>query len=250
MSRMLLRDDQWARIERLLPGRTGGGGRAGGNDRLFIDAVLWIARTGSPWRDLPVEFGYWNTVYTRFARWSERDCWQSIFSVLREEADFEEVYLDSTVVRAHQHAAGAAKKKGEQALGRSRGGLTTKIDVCVEGLAEEARFLLTGGHCHDVTQAEALLKDLQPGAVLADKAYDANALIARIQERNAKVVIPSKSNRKEPREIDAFQYRNRNVIERFFARIKQFRRIATRYDKLASRFASFFAIVASFEWLK
>ena len=73
--------------------------------------MIWIARTGSPWRDLPVEFGPWNSVYIRFARWSDKNVWQNIFAVLREDADFEEVYLDSTVVRAHQHAAGAAKKR-------------------------------------------------------------------------------------------------------------------------------------------
>lgn len=144
----------------------------------------------------------------------------------------------------------ALLKKGEQALGRSRGGVTTKIHVCVEGLGQAFHFILTGGECHDVTQAEALIRDIYPDAVLADKAYDADALIFNIADKNAKVVIPPKSNRKEQRKFDKQQYRNRNVIERFFARIKQFRRIATRYDKLASRFKSFFALVASIEWLK
>lgn len=88
------------------------------------------------------------------------------------------------------------------------------------------------------------------GAVLADKDYDVNALVASIVERRVKAVIPPKSNRKEASDFDVFQYRNRNVIEHFFARIKQFRRIATRYDKLASRFSSFVALVAAFEWLK
>lgn len=111
---MLLRDDQWKRIEPLLQGKAGDRGRSGANNRLFIEAVLWIARTGSPWRDLPSEFGAWNSVYVRCARWSDKDVWQGIFAVLREEADFEEVYLDSTIVRAHQHAAGAAKRKASK----------------------------------------------------------------------------------------------------------------------------------------
>ncbi len=101
-----------------------------------------------------------------------------------------------------------------------------------------------------MTQAEALIRDIYPEAVLAGKAYDAEGLIFRIAEKNAKVVIPPKSNRIVQRKFDKQQYRNRNVIERFFARIKQFRRIATRYDKLASRFKSFFALVASIEWLR
>jgi transposase len=114
MLRMLLRDDQWERIEPLMQGKAGDRGRRGADNRLFVEAVLWIARTGSPWRDLPEQFGPWNSVYVRFGRWSDKNVWQNIFQVLREDADFEEVYLDSTIVRAHQHAAGAAKKKGSK----------------------------------------------------------------------------------------------------------------------------------------
>ena len=108
---MMLRDDQWARIEELVPGKVGDRGRTGVDNRLFVEAVLWIAKTGSPWRDLPTEFGPWNSVYVRLARWSDKQVWHKIFVVLREDADFEEVFLDSTIVRAHQHAAGAAKKR-------------------------------------------------------------------------------------------------------------------------------------------
>lgn len=116
MLRMVLRDDQWERIEKIISEKKGERGRPIISSRSFIEAVIWIARTGSPWRDLPEEFGPWNTAYVRFARWSDKNVWQNIFAVLREDADFEEVYLDSTVVRAHQHAAGAAKKKGSKLL--------------------------------------------------------------------------------------------------------------------------------------
>ena len=103
---------------------------------------------------------------------------------------------------------------------------------------------------HNVAQAQALLETVVPAAVLADKAYDANALLACIANKQAKAVIPPKTTRKLQRQFDRHQYRNRNVIERFFARIKQFRRVATRYDKLASRFASFVALTASLLWLQ
>ena len=103
---------------------------------------------------------------------------------------------------------------------------------------------------HDSTQAEILLEEMKPQAVLADKAYDTNALLDCIAGKNAKAVIPPKANRREQREFDKHQYRNRNLIERYFAHIKQFRRVATRYDKLASRFASFVALAASVLWLK
>lgn len=107
---MWMRDDQFERIALLLPGKAGDPGRTAEDNRQFVEAVLWIARTGSPWRDLPDEFGKWNSVYQRFSRWSERGIWQKVFAQLAKDADFEEVFIDSTIVRAHQHAAGAPKK--------------------------------------------------------------------------------------------------------------------------------------------
>ena len=128
--------------------------------------------------------------------------------------------------------------------------MTTKIHACVEGLGQLVTCILTAGQVHDVTQASALLAGIEPKAVLADKAYDSAALLLCIAEKQAKAVIPSKSNRKVRHAFDRHHYRNRNVIERFFARLKQFRRVATRYDKLASRFMSFVLLAASMLWLK
>jgi len=110
MARRLLRDDQFQRIAAMLPGKASDCGVTAKDNRLFVEAVLWVARTGSPWRDLPDVFGPWNSVYKRFARWSDRGVWHRVFAELAKDADFEEVFLDSTIVRAHQHAAGAPKK--------------------------------------------------------------------------------------------------------------------------------------------
>ncbi|MGH8258143.1 MAG: IS5 family transposase [Steroidobacteraceae bacterium] len=110
-------------------------------------------RTGAPWRDLPEHFGRWNSVYQRFARWSRSRVWQAVFMELSKDSEFAgRVYLDSTIVRAHQHAAGL-EKNGPQALGRSRGGLTSKIHALVEGMGQLMRFAITGGEIHDITQA-------------------------------------------------------------------------------------------------
>jgi transposase len=102
-----LTDAQWRRIARLVPGKEGDKGRHGEDNRLFVDAVLWIARAGAPWRDLPQEFGNWNSVFQRFRRWAKKGVWQRIFNALLENPDFEYLIIDSTIVRAHQHAAGA-----------------------------------------------------------------------------------------------------------------------------------------------
>ena len=110
MIRFALRDDQWARIEGMLPGKKGDPGGTARDNRLFVEAVLWISRTGALWRDLPERLGNWNSAYQRFARWSRQGVWHRIFAKMAGDADFEEVFIDSTIVRAHQHAAGAAKK--------------------------------------------------------------------------------------------------------------------------------------------
>jgi putative transposase len=111
-----LTDAQWRRIERLVPGKEGDRGRHGEDNRLFVDAVLWLARAGAPWRDLPTEFGKWNSVFQRFRRWAKKGVWERIFNVLLENPDFEYLIIDSTLVRAHQHSAGA---KGGAKMRRS-----------------------------------------------------------------------------------------------------------------------------------
>jgi len=111
-----LSDAQWRRIERLVPGKEGDKGRHGEDNRLFIDAVVWLARAGAPWRDLPDEFGKWNSVFQRFRRWAKKGAWERIFNALLEDPDFEYLIIDSTIVRAHQHAAGA---KGGAKMRRS-----------------------------------------------------------------------------------------------------------------------------------
>jgi transposase len=116
MARLNLRDDQWERIAHLLPGKPGDRGRSAADNRMFVEAVLWLARAGAPWRDLPEEFGPWNSVYKRFARWQKHGVWQCVFAELAGDADCEEVFIDSTVIRVHQHAAGAQKKKGHKRL--------------------------------------------------------------------------------------------------------------------------------------
>lgn len=108
--RYALRDDQWARIEPLLPGREGHVGGTARDNRLFVEAVLYRYRAGIPWRDLPERFGPWKAVHTRFSRWAASGVWGRVFDALNADADDEYAMLDATIVRAHQHSAGARKK--------------------------------------------------------------------------------------------------------------------------------------------
>lgn len=110
MDRKMLRDDQWARIEQLLPGKASDPGCTAKDNRLFVEAILWILRTGSPWRDSPREFGKWHSTYMSFARWRDSGVWERVADVLGSDADMEHLFIDSTIVRAHQHSAGAQKK--------------------------------------------------------------------------------------------------------------------------------------------
>jgi len=111
--RYALRDDPWERIEGLLPGRKETVGVTAKDNRLFVEAVLYRYRAGIPWRDLPERFGHWSVVHTRFSRWAESGVWKHVFKVLAADADHEYAMLDSTIVRAHQHSAGAQKKRAK-----------------------------------------------------------------------------------------------------------------------------------------
>src|SRR6266481_522435 len=134
------------------------------------------------------------------------------------------------------HHCPGAKKDGEQAIGRSRGGLTTKIHALVDALGNPVELMLTPGQAHDLTCAESMLEGANPDALLGDKAYDADSLIDTLAQRGITPVIPPKANRKVPRACDFALYCERNLIERFFNKLKHFRAIATRYDKLAKIF--------------
>ena len=107
MNRELLNDVQWERIAPLLPGKPGDPGRSGEDNRLFVEAVLWLVRTGAPWRDLPAHFGKWGSVWKRFRRWAQKGVFERVFNELSGDPDFEYALIDGTIVKVHRHGAGA-----------------------------------------------------------------------------------------------------------------------------------------------
>jgi transposase len=241
-----LSEEQWSRIKDLLPGRKESVGRTAGDNRTFVNGVLWVLRSGARWSDLPERYGKYKTVHKRFTRWAATRVWEQIFRTLTKDADHQPLMIDSTIVRAHQQAATGRKKEGsDQALGRSRGGLTTKIHLLCDGLGQPVDFLITAGQVADCTQALSLLGQRQPRAVLADKGYDADSIVEHIKAAGATPVIPPTANRKVLRPYHKTLYKQRNRIERCFSQLKHFRRIATRFEKNKCNFHSLVALACS-----
>jgi transposase len=143
-----------------------------------------------------------------------------------------------------------AKKEGEQSLGRSRGGFSTKIHLATDALGNALRFLLTGGERNDITQAEALVKDLAAEHVIADKGYDSEAFVLHLKGRQTAAVIPSRAGHKVQREIDTHLYKERHLIENQIGKLKQFRRVFSRFDKLAKNYLSFIHFASTLIWLR
>ena len=217
----------------------------------FMEAVYWIMRTGAQWRELPNEYGNWNTVFQRFNAWSKKNIWGDLHAFCIEDPDLESVMIDATIVRAHPCASGY--KKGQQdlqGLGRSKGGFTSKIHAKVDALGNPLQFINTPGQTSDITQAAALTHDVKNCYVLADKGYDSDGLRSKLEQKGCTTVIPGRSNRIVPVEYDEHIYKERHLVECFFSKMKQFRRVFSRFDKSMRNFMSFLSFVGACLWLR
>jgi transposase len=219
--------------------------------RLFIEAVCYACRSGCQWRFLPTYYGNWRAIHKRFMQWSKRGLWKQLFEYAKIDPDNEYTMIDATIVRAHPCAAGYGKNSQEhEALGRSRGGFTTKIHATVDGLGNPLNIILTPGQHSDISQAKALSENITDTAVIADKAYDCDDYIAYLTNRNCDAVIPPKSNRLNPRDYDKDIYKERHAIECFFNKIKHFRRVFSRFEKTAQSFLSIVYFVGALIWFR
>ena len=144
------------------------------------------------------------------------------------------------------------KKGGQdaQALGRSRGGFSSKIHIGVDALGNPLRFILTGGQRHDCTQAKALIDDFSFERLLADKSYDSDDILQLVDEKEAEAVIPPRASRIEQREYDKHWYKERHLVECFINKIKHYRRIFSRFEKLADRYLGFLSFAGTLIWLR
>ncbi|WP_442966770.1 IS5 family transposase [Rhizobium sp. C1] len=218
------------------------------DDRRVISGIIHVLQSGCRWQDCPSQYGPPTTIYNRFHRWSGRRVWHRILAALVAMDGREFQAIDSTTAKAHR-SAGGGKGADAQAIGRSRGGRTTKIHAVVDAKGRPLAFEITPGQLGDVRAALALIAPLPPAKHLAaDAAYDSNGLRQFLTERGTLPVIPNNPTRRRFHPFDKLAYKARNIIERMFCRLKDWRRIATRYDKLAANFSSAVAIAAVIIW--
>ncbi|MFC9285831.1 IS5 family transposase [Streptomyces sp. NPDC057052] len=278
-----LTDQEWKLLAPLIPRAATGRPRV--SDRQVVNGMVYKIRTGISWRDLPERYGPWQTVYTRFRRYALDGVFTRALQQIQAHADAVGdidwlVQIDSTIVRAHQHAAATGRKGGpagdepdDHALGRSRGGLTTKIHLACDGKGRPLAVLVTPGQRHDSICARPLLERIRvprtgpgrprrrPDQVIADKAYSSRGFRAYLRKRGIAHTIPEKTDQQRhrhnrgrrggrPPAFDPRIYRRRNVVERCFNQLKNFRGIATRYDKTATSYEAAVSLASFLLWTR
>ena len=213
--------------------------------RQFVAAVFYVLRTGVAWADLPAAFGKHEVIRQRFQRWCKRGVWQSVFAATLDPGEFGKVLLDGTICKTRRWAAGA-RGQAEEDIGRSRGGLTTKIGAAVDGVWQKIINLVRApGQRHESGLAVGMLGSVEGVTVIADRAFDADGFRDVLAGRGCTAVIPAKKNRRNPFKLNREAYRWRHVIENVFARLKDFVRITLRKDKTTASYLGFLHFAAA-----
>jgi transposase len=216
----------------------------------MVEAIFYVLRTAVAWRDLPACYGPWESVYTRWRRWGALGLWQEILRLLSRHAVGRVRFIDGSHVKCHQFATNPAGGQSAQAIGRTKGGLNTKIAALVEGRGRLMAAAIAPGQVYEVEASAPLLETLRRVLLVGDKGFDSDALRRQMLAQGCVASIPPRSGRRSPAWFHRGLYRQRHQIENFFQRIKVFKRISTRYEKLALTFLNFVLLAAIFDWLK
>ena len=248
-----LTDAQYERIAPLLPKQRG---NVSLSNLRVLNAILYVAEHGCKWRGLPERFGNWHTIYTRMNRWSKNGVLDRVFEHLQREQivriKVEAMGLDSTSVKVHPDGTGARKKTARNRS--ARGGWTTKIHLVAADARTAVAFTLSPGQAHDAPVGRQLLKKMEKPAdrpaLVMDRAYEDDETRQLVLDLGFVPVVPPKSNRLSPWEYDREMYRRRNEVERLFRRLKGFRRIFSRFEKLDVIFLGFLVFVLIVEALR
>jgi transposase len=249
-------EDDWGLVLQVFNACRTRRGDRGRNDRKFLEALHYFTLHNITWRALPAEFGNWNSVWKRFWRLSQNGVLMAFFEALADLSQTKGLVnmFDSTVIRAHVSAAGAKGGQDGQALGRSRGGFSSKIHLKTDLDGYPLAFHLTGGEASDSRNFEVLLDigpEETPRAAVADKGYDAKSNRAAARERGIAPVIPQRSNTaKRTKFFAKILYKAKARIEQTMGKIKRFKRVALRCEKTQINYASIVALACAFILIK
>ncbi|WP_232222637.1 IS5 family transposase [Paracoccus sphaerophysae] len=242
-----------AQMERLRPFFPKSHGKPRVDDRRVLSGIIFINRNGLRWCDAPREYGPHKTLYNRWKRWGDMGVFARIMEGLASEGGEEKVVMiDATYLKAHRTASSLRAKKGGpddkrgRLIGRTKGGLNTKLHAVTDARGRPLRFFMTAGQVSDYTGAAALLRSL-PAAewLIADRGYDADWFRDALKDKGIRPCIPGRKSRGKAIRYDKRRYKRRNRIEIMFGRLKDWRRIATRYDRCAKTFLSAVALAAT-----
>jgi transposase len=277
MQRHELSDSQYARLEPLLPDERhhGEAGRPWLPHHTVLNGILWILRTGAPWRDLPDRYGQWNTVYARFNRWRRDGTWTRLYSTLLDERDDQGQIdhdlwcIDGTITRAARCAGGArhrnrrrprldeglateVEEPQDHALGYSRGGYSTKVHLLCDSQGTVVGIHVTAGQRHESKAFEPTMQRVYlprrrgrrrwPRRLAGDKGYSYPRIWRWLSRRRIGRVIPTRKDQPRDPNFDKEEYRKRNIIERVVGWSKECRRLLSRFEKLAINYVAFWII--------
>ena len=244
METPLISKKQFNKIRRLFPARKRTNRL---DDRKVISAIILVIRYGLPWRHVPDFYGKWSSIHSRFIRWSKAGVIQKIFDAFAHKLPKRcKAMIDSTFSKAQRSASSMRSDGNDRQLGRSRGGITTKIHLLCNSDGKPMDFCLTPGNVSDIKTAPILTDRNTMRELIADKAYSSQAYRQRLADRRVEACIPPKSNEKKPAPYDVELYKTRSLIENMFSKLKDWKGVAFRGNRCGHSFHSFVALALIF----